>query len=520
METSQEKDTAEQKPSQATANPPKGTWLGQPKGLFALAGTEISERFSFYGMKAILGYFLLANLAEGGLGFKEGHKDMLVALYGTLCYLLCIPSGWLTDRWISPRKAVMGGAILQCSGHLLLGLPGNISFVSGLWLLILGTGLLKTNISSMVGKLYGTGDKRIDRGFSIFYQGINIGAGLGSFAIPLIKAWYGYHIGFASAGVCMLFSLATFVWGFRYYGKEPHAEKYDKKPYAWLAIPIMAIGGIALIYLLRNLNLLSNEVRVGHIKNILIGLVGTLLLACLLFFYRRSQNQVERDRVLGLGLLALGVVLFNCVFEQAAGLFSSVAKHHTDNNIFGLFTILPAHYQVLNPIFILLFALPVTHFWERMQRRFPNLSIMTKVGVGLLLTALSCGVVVLAARAIDAGKISFLWLVVVYFLHTLAELCIFTTVLPFITKIAPANMKSSYMGFVWVVISFGGALSGHLGKMAGCSEKHLASSFTKVGVGLALLGILFVLAANRISKLFHGAEKSIEEDKATPKENA
>ncbi|MGB0356934.1 MAG: peptide MFS transporter [Cytophagales bacterium] len=521
MEQSSTKISQEEIPGQITNNNsvvPKGTWIGQPKGLFPLAGTEVWERSSFYGMRSTLKLFLTFTIAQGGLALTKSTGNSLVSLYAALAYFLCIPSGWLTDRFMSPRKAVLWGASLQCMAHLMLGLGDNLLFVGGIWFLIIGTGLLKTNISSMVGDLYQKGDKRRDRGFAIFYQGINIGSMLGPLVVGWVRKCWGFHAAFSIAGVGMFFSLATFIWGFRYYAPiaEVAKKKEQQTPRIWMAIPTLALSGLALIWLWRNSGLLSDDTMVRYLQTGTITLSVLVVIGMLGFFYYKGEGKAGKDRVVALGFISLGIVAFLAVFEQAFTVFTTFVEEHVDGNVFGLFTLTTEQFDVFNPFFIILLAVPVANVWMWVKRRYPKLSIVAKIGVGLLLTALSSVVFVFAAKAVQpspAGKISFLWMVMLFFLQTVAELCTVTAALSFITKIAPASMKQSYMAFIWVVIGLGYVSSGVLSGFASGSTEATISTFTLVSIVLTVLGILFILGNNMINKLLHGAEDVVEQPK-------
>ncbi|MEM9737877.1 MAG: peptide MFS transporter [Bacteroidota bacterium] len=476
--------------------------LGQPKGLYVLYFTEMWERLSFYGMKSILIYFLTAKVLEGGWGMEKGTANIISGLYSFLAYFMCIPSGPLADRYLGPKKTVMWGAALQFIGHLLLGITAQkIWFVSGIWFLAIGTGLLKTNISTMVGALYQDRDQRRERGFSIFYQGINVGSLIGSLIVPFIKDRFGFHAGFMVAGVGMFLSLLIFVLGVGYLA--PERKRSAQQQSMWMSIPALVVAGLALLFIVNHYISSSKIPALLEVGNrVLIVLLSiSLLLLCLWVFFQ-AANKKERGHIMVVFLAYLGVMSYVVIYMQCEGLFMNFAKESVNRiiSIFGKeYEIGAAYFYVLNPILIILFSYPVTLFWKKVNDRYTNLAATTKMGVGLLLFAVCALIVSYAIQLSKVGLISPLWVVVINLLIVLGEICIMIPGLSLVSSLAPQHLKSTVMGTLWGFISLGSAVGGEVGNLA---EKAISSGGNNVfSLLLVIFGALgcFYLALNNLA---------------------
>ena len=333
-------------------------FLGHPIGLFVLFFTEMWERFSFYGMRSIFALFLIAKVKEGGWGWSDHNASLLAGLYGAMVYLMCIPSGAFSDRYIGVRVATMWGAVIQCAGHFLLGMHSKIAFAMGIYLLSIGTGLLKTNISSLVGTLYKSGDARRDVGFSIFYTGINIGAFTAPLVIGGIQKIYGFHTGFTSAGVGMFFSILIFVLGQRYI-KNVNEREQVYGGGAWMVVPFTCFMGMAIIYLIGSYGSLG----FAHInligRFIMLAIVASIVLSMAYIIKYAVKTKEEGDHMKALVFVFIGLFVQCIVFEQAAGFFTVYTERFISRRIwlfslFGVKEVNTAFFQSLNPIFVVL----------------------------------------------------------------------------------------------------------------------------------------------------------------------
>lgn len=395
--------------------------LKQPKGLYLLFNVEMWERFSYYGMRAFLFLFLISN--AGGFGWGKERAAHLYAWYTGLVYLTPLLGGFLADRVLGTHRAVIVGSILIASGHFCLAFPSTPTFYTGLVLIILGTGFHKSNISTMVGQLYQPGDARRDAGFTIFYMGINTGAFLGQIICGFLAKdpRFGWHWGFGSAGVGMV------------------------------------IGTI--IYVIR--------------KRRLLGSIGDVPAARARVTSGDAPGQVpltpvELRRILAIAILAFFNIFFWSAFEQAGTSMNLFAEERTHRTFFGW--LMPAPwFQSINALTIMLCAPLFARLWVRLAARGREPSTPHKFVWALILVALGFAVMVVGARGSEGGvRVSALWLVVAYVLHTWGELCLSPVGLSMVTKLAPARLGSMMMG-LWFFSFFLSDLAG--GLVAGQVEK-------------------------------------------------
>jgi POT family proton-dependent oligopeptide transporter len=488
------------------ANSPRAldtAFFGHPRGLATLFFTELWERFSYYGIRALLILFMTAPAASGGLGFPVPKAGAIYGLFTAMVYLVSLPGGWIADRFLGQRRAVLYGSVLIAAGNLLLAVPGLTPFYTGLAVIVAGTGLLKPNVSTLVGQLYRPGDRRRDAGFSIYYMGINLGAFLAPLACGYLGQNVNWHLGFVLAAVGMIFGLAQYVADGRYLGGaglHPAAASSPEEAAAqrrWLRHGVLAAalavsGGFALDA--AGVISLSPQVLSDALGVLLFGTVAAFFGWA---FFSSRWSAAERRRLMVVGILFTASCLFWSVFEQAGSTLNLFAQRSTENRIFGW--AYPASWlQSLNALFIITLAPVFAWLWIRLGAREPSSTGkfvwgLLSAGAGFLL------LVAPAAAAAGGAKVSPLWLVGVYLLHTIGELCLSPVGLSAMTKLAPPGIAGLLMGVWFVSLSVGNYLGG---RIAGFYEAlPLPVLFAAVGgfgVGAALLLALLVRPARRL----------------------
>jgi POT family proton-dependent oligopeptide transporter len=480
-------------------------FFGHPRGLSTLFFTEMWERFSYYGMRALLILFMTAAPAAGGLGFDASTAGAVYGLYTSMVYMTTLPGGWIADRLIGAQRAVLAGGILIASGHFSMAVPTLTTFYLGLVLIVLGTGLLKGNVSVIVGRLYTVNDTRRDAGYSIFYMGINLGA----FLAPLVCGYLGqrvnWHVGFAAAGVGMVLGLVQFLYGRKYLGDAGSQPADAGSPEAtarrrsqairWLsgAAAVLGVIGIGLATGVLPLTAtdLANAAGVGLLA-LVVPFFGWLFLST-------GWTARERKQLVVVGALFLGASIFWSEFEQAGSTLNLFASRYTSNVALGI-DFPSSYYQSLNGLFIILLAPVFAWLWLRLGAQGREPSSPAKFGLGLALVG--AGFAVLAAGAAVAASgvlVSPLWLIAAYLLHTCGELCLSPVGLSAMSKLAPARIGGLIMG-VWFLGSSVGNYIG--GRVTGFYESLTPP--TLFGI-VALIGIaagaLFLAFARPMSRL-------------------
>ena len=465
----------------------RGGIAGHPKGLSTLFFTELWERFSYYGMRAILILFMVAPLEKGGLGFATEKAAAIYGLYTGAVYFTSIPGGFIADRLLGLRRAVLIGGILIALGHFSLALNVLPLFYGGLVLIVLGTGLLKANIASIVGQLYGQGDKRRDAGFSIFYMGINTGA----FVSPLVCGWLaqkvGWHWGFGAAGVGMTLGLVQYAAGQRRLGDA--GLRFERAPNAstlWAGIAASLLLLSAVMYWLWDYRDFV----------VLFGTVGLFV-----WIYRQCQSAIEKKRTLAIMALFVFATLFWSGFEQAGSSLNLFADQYTRNTLLG-YDFPSSWFQSVQPLFIILLAPVFAWMWIRLGSREP--SSPAKFAYGLLGVGLGFLAVAIAAKLFEGDKqlVSPMWLIVCYFFHTVGELALSPVGMSTVSKLAPARVLSLMMGVWYLSISLGNFIGG---RVAGQFEKFpLPDLFGAVFLTSAVAAVLLAFLSKPIRNLMSG----------------
>ncbi|MBU2971104.1 peptide MFS transporter [Pseudoalteromonas sp. C2R02] len=447
--------------------PKTGDFLGHPKGLFLLFGTEMWERFGYYGMRAILVLYLVASVQDGGFGWTPAEA---LGLYGTFTmavYVTPLIGGWLADNYIGQRKAIIFGGIIFAAGYFTLGIPKTMLvgmeeevFYLGLTLIVIGNGFFKANVSSLVGELYDDGDHRRDGAFTIFYMGINLGA----FMAPLIVGYLGeqvnWHYGFIAAGCGMLIGLVLQLTLANKYlgniGVEPSAKrtKGDKKA----DVPL---------------------------------------------------TKEDFDRMKVILIMSMFSVIFWAGFEQAGGLFTIYASEFTNRDLMG-FEVPASWFQSLNAMFIILLAPVIATVWVKMGKKEPTSPV--KFALAMLFLALGF-FVMLWATMVQGGdttvKVTMLFLVFAYLFHTLGELCLSPIGLSLVTKLAPLKYASVLMGIWFLFTALSNKLAAFIGSFVGEGQEMVNNAgtiFMSVGFAALATGLIIFLSANKLIYWMHGAE--------------
>lgn len=488
-------------------------FFGHPRGLSTLFFTEMWERFSYYGMRAILFLYMTAAIEQGGLGWTEKFAGPIFGLYASSVYFMPLIGGWLADRFIGAKRATFIGGVIIMLGHFSLAIASMSTFYLGLILVAVGVGFLKSNVSAMVGHLYGEEDPRRDAGFSIFYMGINIGA----FAAPLACGFLAqsdvfknfiarmgfdpnssWHFGFAAAGVGMAFGLIQYIVGrerLRNVGEAPTqtartsaAVEANFSTGYIVRMLIVVVAAVAIVVgatYARNFSFALSYVLMPTV--LVAGLVAVLLTG--------MQDKLTRDdwkRLATIFVLFLFSMVFWMGFEQASTSFNAFAEKLTNRTIFGWE--FPASWlQAVNPLMIISLAPVFAWIWVKLGNRQP--SDPTKFSLGLLFGGLGFVVVAFAASLIGGGKVSWTWFLLIYLLHTIGELCLSPVGLSSMTKLAPGRMVSLMLGVWFLSISMGNYFAGLVAGEFKEDSSVLVGIFSKVA--MILIGAAIVLAIIR-----------------------
>ncbi len=473
-------------------------FFGHPRGLSTLFFTEMWERFSFYGMRALLILFMTAPLSTGGLGFDTALAGAVYGLYTSMVYLACLPGGWIADRLIGSRRAVLYGGIVIACGHFSMAFPTLATFYLGLFLIVIGTGLLKGNVSVIVGQLYAPDDERRDAGFSIFYMGINLGA----FLAPLVCGYLGqrvnWHLGFGAAGIGMTFGVVQYVLGAKHLGSAGLEPAVAPSSSLMTSARLWTIGALVALTAF-GAAAYTGAIPVSAIQ--IADAAGYMLLVVVVVFFAwlffGEWTREERRRLYAIGVLFLSACVFWSLFEQAGSTLNLFADQNTHNEIFG-WTFPSSFYQTMNSAFIWMFAPVLAWLWLRLGPRQP--STIVKFALGEILVAAGFGVLVVGATIASAGvQVSPMWLTVVYLLHTFGELCLSPVGLSAMTKLAPARIAGLVMGVWFLALSVGNFMAGRL---AGFYEAMpLARLFGVITASGVAVGVILLLLAKPIERL-------------------
>lgn len=488
------------------------TWAGHPRGLATLFFTEMWERFTYYGMRAILVFFLAAAATEinPGLGLTREEAGAVYGLYTGAVYLFSLPGGWIADRLLGSRRAVFWGGLLIAAGNFTLAIPGPAGlFFLGLAIIVVGVGLLKPNVSALVGTLYNAdNDARRDAGFSIFYMGINLGAAIAPFVVGTVGENWSWRLGFGTAGLFMLGGVIQFKLTEHHLGQGglAPASTPEERRRGWR---LLAIGAAVLIAIAATLASGAVPLRPSDLAKsagVLMAAVGIGFFGYMLLFADLTRS--ERGRVAVIGILFLSSATFWAGFEQAATSLNLFADDYTNRSLLGSWFPSGEHpaswYQAANPIYIILFAPFFAAIWVWLGRRNLDPSAPAKFGLGLVQMGLGFVVIMFAAElcVTSGGKVAPTWLLLTYLLHTTGELCLAPVGMSNVTRLAPQRYVGQLMGTWFLGLAVGNLAAGLIGGHVGGSDiADMPGQFWHVALLGLGAGVFMLLLAKPIQKL-------------------
>jgi POT family proton-dependent oligopeptide transporter len=481
------------------------TWLGHPRGLFVLFFAEMWERFSYYGMRALLIFYLVQHWL-----YSDKQASVIYGAYTALVYITPVIGGYLADRWLGQRKAVLYGAVLLTFGHLLMAVEGDGgqtgSAINVFWLalsfIIVGSGFLKANISVIVGQLYTRTDPRRDPAYTIFYMGINLGAALGAIFAGYLGQTYGWAYGFGAAGFGMLLGLIVFVIGKPWLEGRGESQNPAALAKRHAGIPLewwLYISGLVAVVI--SWVLIQNQAVVGT----LLGLAGAALVAYVLWTAVVKLPREDRDRIFAAMFLIVGSILFWALFEQAGSSLNLFTDRSVDRNILG-WNVPASMFQSINSIYIVTLAPFFAMLWLALAKRGLEPSAPAKFGLAML--QLGLGFLVLVWGAVPGGLTPVLFIFLIYLLHTTGELCLSPVGLSAMNRLAPAHMASLIMGTWFFASATGNFAAGLIASATGGHEgtataESTLAVYSNVGWMAIGAGVLVLAISPLIKKLMH-----------------
>jgi len=501
--------------STALKQPHQKELWGHPVGLYVLFFTEMWERFSYYGMRALLVLYMAATTMENdpqsGLGWSNTEALALYGWYTMLVYISSIPGGMIADKLLGQKRTVLIGGILLVIGHSVLAIDALWAYYTGLGFIIAGVGMLKPNISSMVGGLYKKNDIRRDKGFSIFYVGINLGSLLSSIAVGLVVKEYGWHYGFGLAGIGMFIGLMVYIYGHKYLitvGNKPTIEdkKSDISIFKLFSQLFNSPLQLAIVVVLLVLSIYAGFAFEGndHWGYGALFIFLSLVTGMMMMIYKNLDNKTDKDRYVVLLLSFMLVIVFWGAFEQVGGLMNLYTKTKTDRMMLG-WEVPTEFFQGINAGFIILFAVLVANIWARRKLKNKEASSLFKMAIGIIIMGFGFLFMVGASQQYEStGSSAMYWLVLAYFFHTIGELCLSPVSLSFVTKLAPAKYAALMMGVYWAATGLGNKVAGVVGEKA--SEFGELAIFAGIAITTVVFGLLVIAILKPLKRLTHGAE--------------
>jgi POT family proton-dependent oligopeptide transporter len=496
---------AAQTPAHASTN---RSFFGHPIGLSTLFFTEMWERFSYYGIRPLLVLFMTAAMLDGGFGYDRETASSIVGIYAACVYLASLPGGWIADRWLGLQRSIFWGGVLITAGHLAIGLSAifaQSAFFVGLILIVAGTGLLKPNVSAIVGDLYPEGGARRDAGFSIFYMGINLGA----FIAPLITGYLGervgWHYGFGAAGVGMALGLLTFHLRagrtLGTIGARPSTSAAEQQTVKLWTLGACLLLGAVVVAAMAGMFSINAVVVAERMRDIIIGMA---VLYFLYLFFLAGLTTDEKKRVAVILILFVFAAIFWSAFEQAPTSLNLFAQDFTNRTVFG-WEVPILWLQSINSLFVILFAPVFALLWMALGRRGMNPSSPAKFTFGLLFAGIGFLIMMRAAdNVLDSGgmiRVSMMWLTVSYLFQTLGELSLSPVGLSSMTKLAPQKFAGQMMGVWFMAAALGNLVAGIVGGHVDPEQlEQMPLLFERTALSLfvaaAILGALIVPIRN------------------------
>jgi proton-dependent oligopeptide transporter, POT family len=490
-------------------------FFGHPRGLSTVFFTEMWERFSYYGIRPLLVLFMTAALTSGGFGFERNQASAIVGIYAASVYLASLPGGWIADRWLGLRGTIWYGGIFIALGHLAIGLSSVFAkpaFFLGLVFIVIGTGLLKPNVSAIVGDLYPEGGARRDAGFSIYYMGINVGATLAPLITGVLGERVGWHFGFGAAGVGMLLGLITFrLRAQQTLGPIGLAVAYPPETQRQVRnIALIGLGVVFAVVLLA----MAGVIRISPVP-VAENMAKVILVMALSYFaylfFGAGLSGDEKKRVLVIIVLFVFATIFWSAFEQAPTSLNLFAQDFTNRNILG-WEVPTTWLQVVNSLFVILLAPVFAVLWIRLGKRGINPSSPAKFAAGLLFAGLGFYLMVLAANAVIAGggagvRVSIWWLTMSYILQTIGELSLSPVGLSSMTKLAPHRFVGQMMGVWFMASALGNLIAGLVGGHVDPENlQQMPVLFQRTALSLFVAAVVLALLAVPIRRMMSGRE--------------
>lgn len=486
---------------------PTSTSTKHPRGIYTIYFTEMWERMSYYGMRALLILYMTAGAARGGMGLDEATAGAIYGLYTCGVYLVALPGGWIADRLIGPQRAVLVGGCIIALGHFVLAIPDSRAFFGGLILVALGTALLKPNASALVGHLYPEGGARRDAGFTLFYMGVNLGAFLGPIICGLLGERLNWHYGFAAAGVGMVLGVIQYVLTRHQLGEAGlHPSAPSTAPRRDWGIVLAALAAVILVSILGLLGFFTiDPVTLAKFTGVVIVGVAALWFGWAFLF--ANCTLIEKKRLVVVLILFIASALFWSGFEQVGTVMNLFGERYTNRLIMG-WEVPASWFLSINALLILILAVPVSALWLGLAARERSPSLTAKVAGGLLLLGAGFVVMHFAARsALSFGKVSGLWLCTTYLLHTVGELFLSPVGISAVTKLAPARLVSQSIGIWFLATSLGNLMAGVLaGGMSGDQATHMPAQFMQVALISTVAGLILLVLSPFIRRLMPGIQ--------------
>ena len=487
-------------------------FFGHPMGLMNLFVTEMWERMSYYGMRGMLVLFMTAAIAEGGLAIGTATAFAIYGLYTASVYFMGLPGGWMADRLIGSQKAVWFGGIVIMCGHVVLAIPSTATFFIGLILVILGTGLLKPNISALVGQLYASNDERRDSGYALYYMGINIGSIIGYIVCGGLAEKVGWHFGFGAAAIGMALGLIVFhitkptLKGAGLAPASPMSAAGQRRSWTVIGLFLAALATVTGL-------MLTGMISVDPIaisKGVTVAFIRIFIAYFCSIYFGGKLSGVEKKGMLALLLVCVASTCFWSGFEQAGSSLNLFGRDLVDRNVFG-WEMPTTWLQSINSWFIILLTPFFVYFWLWLGRRLSTPAYGIKMGVGLIIMGLGFVVMIYAARAAASGNVTVFWLVLTYFLHTVGELWLSPIALSAVSKLSPKRYMAQLMGLFVLTYSMGNIIAGLIA--GGFDPENVAempSLFTTISTFVIGVGAVVLL----VGMFTKGWEKELEDANA------